>query len=211
MNKILLALLVVLGLTDFAGADPIGFGVRAGAAMANQVFPYTLNGADVVFGFTGGLFADVGLNDFLSFQPEADFTMKGLQLNVDPIAEINQYGQIVGVVSGSYSYSFNYLEFPLLLKAHTLLGPHVIGSLSAGPSIGVLLNANEHYSVGAFSGNAVLNGAALDGGVMVGAGIELDRFLLDLRYDLGLTSVYQNDPKGPTNSVLSLEVGYRIL
>jgi hypothetical protein len=212
MKKIFLVLWLGLGLTNFAAADPIGFGVKAGAGMANLV-PSDFPGinSNVLFGLTGGVFADLGLNDFLSFQPEANFTMKGNQLNVPPIPEVNQYGQVVGEVGGSYSFNLNYFEIPLLLKAHAPLGPQVIGSLSVGPSLGILLNASEHFTVGGLPGSAELNGAGLEGGVVFGAGVEFDRFLLDLRYGLGLTSVYQNDPKGPTNSVLSLTVGYRIL
>jgi hypothetical protein len=214
MKKILFAIGLGLILTDCAGADPISLGVRAGADMANQAAPFPITGikTDVLFGFTGGIFADFGLNDFLSLQPEANFTMKGIQLTEPPVPEINQYGQVVGYIGGSNTFSLNYFEIPLLLKAHAPLGPQIIGSLSAGPSLGMLLSANNHYSfLQGGSGNEALNAAGLDWGIMFGAGIDLDRFLLDVRYDLGLSAVYQDFFKGATNSVLSLEVGYRIL
>ena len=216
MVKIFLALCFAWGFTNVAGADPVGLGVRAGASMANLVYPYPLFGvhSDVLFGFTGGLFVDAGLNDFLSLQPEADFTTKGTQLSVIPTPAVNQYGQVVGELSGTFSDSYNYLEFPLLLKAHTSLGPQVTGSLLAGPSLGIFLSGNNHYSISGTSGNVPLNAAGLDWGALFGAEIEINRFLLDLRYDLGLTSISPNGAigaKGPTTSVLSLEAGYRIL
>jgi len=201
---------------QFVWAGPVGFGIRGGVVMANQVsslYSETPSyNSDVLFGFTGGIFAEVGLLDFLSIQPEVDYTMKGVQVNAN-FNSVDSSGNIIATNKGTLSYSFDYVEVPLLLKAHTTLSPHLTGSLSVGPEAGFLLSADYHYAwTGAnnATGDFPLNGVGVDWGLLFGAGLELDSFLLDLRYDLGLTSVFQNFPTGPENSVLSLQVGYRI-
>ncbi len=215
MKKLLPALiLLVFGFGHSAWGDPVGLGFHAGANMANQVVansgPSSQVQPDVLFGLTGGVFAEFGLSDFLSFQPEADFTMKGRTINFKNIP-VTGPGLQMGTTNANYTFNFNYLEFPLLLKAHTPLSPHLTGSLSAGPAVDVLLTAFEHYSVqNLATGNASLNANTLEGGVLFGAGLDIDGFLIDLRYDLGLTSVYPNYPNGPQNSTLSLQAGYQI-
>jgi hypothetical protein len=211
-------ILLVFGFGYSAWGDPVGFGIHAGATMANQVFPPSAPSTqiqpDVLFGMTGGVFAEFGLSDFLSLQPEADFTMKGRTINLKNIILTGPGEPLFPpfpTANATYTYNFNYLEFPLFLKAHTALSPHVTGSLSVGPALSVLLTAFEHYLIETLApGNSPLTANTLEGSALFGAGLELDRFLIDLRYDLGLTSVYPNYPNGPRNSTLSLQLGYRL-
>jgi hypothetical protein len=211
MKKIFFVFLISLIFSDRVLAEPIGFGIKGGVNMANQVPDFNYNDgttsitSDVLFGFAGGVFVDVGLANFLSMQPEANFSMKGYEENLK-----NTFSNEGFFANSSMTFSYNYFEIPLLLKVHTSLIPHLEGSLLAGPSAGFLLNANNHFSATSFSENYSLKGYSLDWGLVFGTEFEMDKFLIDFRYDLGLTSVSPNYPGGPTNSVLSLEVGYRI-
>jgi hypothetical protein len=193
--------------------EPLSFGVRAGGDMATQVSSTLGNSSqqtgDVVFGYLAGVFVETKLSDVVSLEPEAQFIRKGGQINLNNLLVLGGPGG-PATVNASYTYTYDYLEIPVLFKAHTPLSPGLTGSLSAGPSVEIPLGANEHYSIASYgTGDQPYTGAVLDWDLMVGAGLELDGFLLDLRYDRGLTSANQYS-KGPENSVLSLLLGYRI-
>ena len=215
MKKIFLAAALLLGLANAASADPFGFGIKGGVNMANQVSSFnegtTQITSDVLFGFNGGIFMDFQLAGILSLQPEAEFSMKGFQQNIHHIPEVDSSAHILGYIDGFDNFSFNYLEFPLLLKVHGSMGPDLQGFLLLGPSLSFLISANTHYSfAGIGTGGSVLNGAVFDYGLNFGGGLEIGKVILDLRYDLGLASVINHFSEGNKNSVLSLEFGYRI-
>lgn len=213
MKKVIFIVLFWVGLTNGVFAIPLGFGIKGGLDMACLVsdlsFPSTVLTTDVVFGFTGGVFVDMGLTDVLSFQSEVNFTMKGNQVNYHHIPVVNQPGAILGYLDGATN-TYDYLEIPLLLKAKTLLGPQLQGGLFTGPAPAFLLSANVKYSTSVPGLLTALNMTNFDLGWIVGVGIEFDRFLLDVRYDFSFNNVFPGFINGPNNSVLSLEVGYRI-
>ncbi|HJT24936.1 MAG TPA: porin family protein [bacterium] len=214
MKKTFLSAALLLLSAGCVLGEPLSFGVRAGGDMATQVSSVLGQGpqetGDVVFGFTGGVFVETDLGDSLSLQPEVDYVRKGLQMNLNGVLVTGPGLGAAATVNATYTYTYDYVEIPVLLKAHTLLSPGLTGSLSAGPEVGILLGANEHYSIPPYgTGDVAYKGAGVDWGVLVGAGLELDGFLLDLRYDRGLISANQYS-KGPANSVLSLDVGYRV-
>jgi hypothetical protein len=206
MKKPLFLLFACLPFSSVLWADPVGWGVRGGANMATQVNSSLAGQGDVIFGLTGCVFIDLKLNDQLYFQPEVEYSMKGVQLT---FKDFLYKGQIINPV---FTYNYNYLEIPLLLKIQAEATESLILNFFLGPSPAFLLETNAHNSVN--SGGDALNGMPLEGtnfdlGGTVGVGLEIDHFLLDLRYDLGLLSVVPNNSTGPTNSVLSLTAGYR--
>ena len=213
MKKTLFLIALLAMPAGYALGGPLSFGFRVGGDMATQVssvFGYSSQQTgDVIFGLTGGIFVETDLADFLSLQPEVDYVRKGLVDNLNNIPVAGPSGPLGYSLNAQYTFTYDYLEVPVLLKAHTLLSAHLTGSLSAGPEVGFLLGSNEHYSVSSVIGDQPNAGQGVDWGVIVGGGLELDDFLIDLRYDRGMKSVssYSN---GPANSVLSLLVGYRI-
>ena len=214
MKKFLFFILVCLSPLNSAFAGPVGFGIKGGLDMACLVSPLYSGpntSSDVVFGFTGGVFVDMGLNDFLSFQPEANYTMKGNQINYHHIPVTPMYGTTIGFIDGTFTNTFNYFEVPLLLKAQTSLGPSFKGGLFTGPAPAFLLSASEHYTSPSPGDAALRLRDNFDLGWIVGAGIEINQFLLDVRYDFSFNTLFKNFTGSPNNSVLTLEVGYRIL
>jgi hypothetical protein len=215
MKKILLGIGLSLGLIQIAQAAPIGFGVKAGPNWATEVYqstgsPFT---EDILLAFNAGVFVEFGLNDFLSLQPEADFTIKGNQ------DHINNIGTPSGTANATFSNSFDYFEIPLLLKAQISLLPQFAGQLFVGPYGALLLSANDHVSyqggtAPSASGNFNIANevSSTDWGLVFGGGLKCENYLLNVRYELGLdnfdTNVHQN---GPVNSVLSIQVGYQFL
>jgi hypothetical protein len=199
MKSVFLAVLLVMGLVAQTKADEVSWGIRGGFTLAAQ----TGTADSMLIGLTTGIFADLNLGGRFSFQPELDFTMKGTHIG----GAISVPGQPAGLSVDDY---FDYFELPLLLKVTKDLSRMMTGSLSAGPSFGILLNPNDHYAIGNYPHGQTITGAPADIGLMVGAGIEMDQLLFDLRYEMGLVSAYANSPDGPQNNTLSLQVGYRI-
>jgi hypothetical protein len=199
MKNVFLAFALLMGLITQAEADEASWGIRGGFTLASQ----TGTADSMLIGLTTGIFADLSLGNRFSFQPELDFTMKGTHIG----GAISVPDQPTGLSLDDY---FDYFELPLLLKVTKDLSRVMVGSLSAGPAFGLLLNPNDHYAIGNYPRGQTITGAPADMGLMIGAGIELDQMLFDLRYEIGLISAYANSPDGPQNNTLSLQVGYRI-
>jgi hypothetical protein len=199
MKSVVLIVLLAMGLISQAAADESSWGIRGGFTLASQ----TGTADSMLIGLTTGIFADLNLGNRFSFQPELDFTMKGTHIG----GALTVPGQPAGL---SVDDDFDYFELPLLFKVNKDLSRMMVGSLSAGPAFGLLLNPNDHYAIGNYPHGQTITGAPADVGLMIGAGIELDQLLFDLRYEMGLVSAYANSPNGPQNSTLSLQVGYRI-
>ena len=167
-------------------AGKVGFGLLAGMDLANQSFSGA--GGDILVGFTGGCFVDFGLTDMISIEPELYFSMKGYN-------------------SAPYSEHMNYLELAPLFKLNFPGGPDVRFDLFTGPSFAVLLASYFSYSGTDYAEFGNNNG---DAGWIVGGGLEIGQFLVDLRDETDFVPVYGGSSGGPTNNTFSLMVGCRL-
>lgn len=173
-------------------AGKVGFGLMAGANLANDgggsiYFP---TGSTSSFGFAGGCFVDFGLSDLISLQPELYFTMKG--------AADASYGDTLHM---------NYVELPILFKLNFPGGKDLRFDLFTGPAISVLTSSYVSYQGVDYPLYGYEN---VDAGWVIGTGLEIGQFLVNLRYEDGLVPT-DGYSYGPTNSVLSLLVGCRLL
>lgn len=172
-------------------------GARAGLLFANLSF----DGADPDapptsrrVGFSGGVFAVRDLRNRLSIQAEGLISVKGAEFETSHLR-------------------ITYLEFPTLLRytfdldAFRANPVHVV----TGPALAVKIDAGR--SAGAQSSGAGDEVAAIDLGWVVGAGIDLDGILMDVRYTWGLVDVLQDVQTGSgraSNSTFAVMVGLRI-
>src|ERR1035441_5318711 len=148
MKKYLFASLVCLGLINSAWANPISLGLTSGIDFASQSIIGLQPGItqNVLVGYTGGLFVDLNLSDNFSIQPEANFTMKGTGFTISNIDGI--------AVNTTQTQTFNYLEFPLLVKLRLPLAPELKVFLLAGPSVALLLQEVTSLASGGSSHSA---------------------------------------------------------
>ncbi len=219
MKKFVFAILIFFFVANEGFAGELGFGVNAGLNVANQGINNSPgNNFSSLIGFTGGLFTDIKLFDFLSLQSEADFTMKGIQDAVPSYPDYDTMGNLLGFPRSDFSFKYEYLEVPLLLKGNFNLTPQLQINLLSGPSVAFLLNETTTLSQPSFD-NSLASSASVDDtkdhsgidwGVILGAGIEYQKLLFEIRYDLGLDSVNKPTLGIVKNSVLSFVVGYRI-
>ena len=186
---------------SLAGAAEIG--LKGGLNFSNTYGQPTATyfHGDNLLGYNVGLFGDIKLNDFLSVQPEASITLKGIQ---------KSYGF-------DQNYYFTYLEIPVLLKVNFLTIDLLKMNLLAGPYVSFLLQ--ESYLNSYPLPNSPFTGTynLLDVGYVLGISFELENVVLDCRFENELNSFFngywtQTTPINDVrNSLFMISLGYKFL
>ena len=178
---IVLALLLVCGSPAFA-QQPAAFGVKAGVNFANLNFEG--EDADVNFdsrmGFVGGLFVVVPSNSPFALQAEALYSQKGAQFDSEGFES---------------KVRANFLEVPVLARFSTPASNGSSFHVFAGPSFGFKLSAE---AVDSFEGEEETTDLddetkSFDLGLVIGAGVEFGKFVIDGRYSWGMTDLNKDD------------------
>mgnify|MGYP003671343855 CR=1 FL=1 len=219
MKKLVLSAAVALmaitaNAQDATTSTDITFGAKAGVNLATLSGDIEDNSSKI--GFHVGGYAEFMVSDKFSVQPELVFSQQGTK---------EDYSESASFGGDSYSYEeetkikANYLNLPVLAKFYVADG----FSLEAGPQVGFLLSADleseftETETIGgvtttesgSFEADAKDAYKGIDFGLAVGAGYKLDGGLnFALRYNLGLSSVSEDDEFDVFNNVLQFSVGY---
>ncbi len=178
LRSVLVAALLTaaLGMDGHAqGEDGLSFGVKAGGnagSFRNADFD---SGRRT--GLTAGGFMDYPLTSALDLRVEALYTMKG-------------------VTTGSTTVALDYVEVPILAK-FVFASEAVTPFLYSGPSAGLNVSAKAKSPSGDFDYGDLVHG--VEASWVFGGGLEFvagERAIqLDVRYTMGLTSVFDfNDP-----------------
>ena len=198
MKKIILSLALLAGVTAAAQAQTgVRFGLKAGVVAA------TLVGDDVEevdnhFGFQAGGFANIGVSDLISFQPELLYSQKGAQSKDSDM----------GFTAESKT-TFHYIDVPLLL--------HVNADglfFEAGPQLGFLAGQKSKTTVSGNGMSRSMESTETDGlrkldiGYIAGLGYQLESGLsFGVRYNGGITSLADEGDAKVRNSVFQFQVG----
>lgn len=172
----------------------VSLGLKAGASLTNLTGA-DAKGADNLFGFHAGVFANVGLTRLFAFQPELIYSQKGYTLrNVT-----------------DYSQRLHYLDVPLAFHVNT-------GGLffEAGPQVGFLISAKSRN--GSFTTTNTASYNSVDFGYLFGLGYQLKHGLgVGLRYNGGFTNIDKAATFGNTtvqararNSAFQLYLTYSV-
>ncbi len=144
-------------------------------------------GSKYCMGLNGGFFAQYQFSHYFSLQAELLYMKGGYELE-DFIYE-----------------NVHYLEIPVLAKFTHRTGLN----LQLGPQVGFLLKRRLRYGEEVQSQALLGKKQPLDFGLAFGAGYEAKNGLfLDIRYLLGLTSIYK-DVEGFQNRTFYLSLGYK--
>jgi hypothetical protein len=163
-----------------------------------------VSNVDTRTGFQAGVFASFPLGKMIALMPGVAYSQEGTGVDVG------------GGVTGTFK--LDYIEVPLLLKlsaplqGNSNLRPYFV----AGPSLGFQVGCKLRAESGSQSAEADcddptvnLKTKSVQAGLTFGAGLEISRLFLGLRYQLGLTSIDDtggnNDIK---NRVLAIVAGY---
>lgn len=187
------AAIAVLAFAAPAGAAT-GKGLKAGLTMSK------FTGSDADFfdvspdyrmSFAFGGYLNHELSPTMSFQPEAYYAMKG--------AKYEEGGE-------SLEFKFAYLQIPLLLKMQPQ-GSNFF--FYGGPDLGIKLSTKVKAEEDGLSVETDVDDVkALDFGLTLGAGLAMEKFSLEARYTMGLSSFDDtSDPDDLKNSGFMLLIG----
>jgi hypothetical protein len=183
----LLVAVVALSTTVFGQTT---FGVKGGLNMAN----FKLSGGGVSLdtkmkaGFEIGGFANFGINEKLSIQPELLFAQYGCKFDDD---------------FSDKPLKANLITVPVMVK-------YSFGeiNLMAGPQLGYIMSAEiDGEDV---MGEDVFDMKSLDFGLAIGAGYEMENGIgIDARYYFGLANLTNMEDVTAKNSSLQIALSYR--
>jgi Outer membrane protein beta-barrel domain len=169
------------------------FGVRAGANISN--WNVSSSGSDLttssIAGLEAGLLADLHVSRSFSIQPEIIFSM---------------YGSKIKSGGAAVEYRANYLNIPVLAKYHLPQGV----AFFAGPQLGMLLSAK-----GKLDGEDKqdIKNLLTSTDVFAVIGVEYNSPIgvsVGLRYNHGLTNIYEQEAGNIKNSSFGISFGYKL-
>jgi hypothetical protein len=201
MKKLLLTLSLFVAVATVTRAQilpKVQVGIKGGVNLSSLSNSGSTFSADNRAGYLGGIWARFGALGF-NFQPELYVTSKNVDINSSN--------------GTSSSAKFTSIDVPLLLGGK--IGAFGLGGrFYAGPLLSFAINRNGN-SFGSAAGDAVnLRYKDANFAVTAGAGIDIRRISIDLRYEAGLTK--QEYVDGSTSiktrvSLFNLSLGYAFL
>jgi len=173
---VVLAMVVVFA-APAAAATTFDFGIKAGASFFKNDWSDNDGSEKTLIRPTFGAFALVNLTPAIAIQPELNYLTTGL------------WWEDLG---GKFVEAYGYLHIPVLVRARLMQQGPFVPVVFAGPALGILLSAK-------WDGDDVKDlFKTTDFGLDVGVGGEIAlnpmKLLIDVRYYLGLTNVYE-DPE----------------
>ena len=195
MKKLLLSVFLLSGFVVFSTTNAQAqFAIKGGANFAN--FNDTDVSADSRTGFMGGVTYDFKIPfSPVSIQPGVFYAQKG----VDNSGEL-----------GNGEVKLDYIEVPVVAKFDFILdNPMFTPNVYFGPYVGFNVNAEAEAlpNPGGDTDNFDDQVKNTDFGVVVGAGADISRFNLGVRYSAGLSNVAEDDNVDGKNGVFSIVAG----
>ncbi len=187
-----LALVILAGISFATVNAQFQFGVKGGANFANLTGSGA-TGAQTLLGLNAGIYARLPLAEHLGIQPELVYSGQGAKYDQNGI---------------TLTQRSNYFNIPVLLKYSTGVGFF----LETGPQLGFLMTAKLNVES---NSQDVKNGyTSTDLSWVFGAGYKIPatRFSIDLRYNLGISNIVNQDMSSETahNGVFQLGVMYTL-
>ncbi|MBP7792487.1 MAG: outer membrane beta-barrel protein [Candidatus Goldbacteria bacterium] len=174
--------------------NPFHFGLKAGLNLANLTGDDVAKDADMLMGFCGGAFVSYAFTPWFSLQPEVLYSQKGTSY---------EYASSESDYQSKESWNLNYVEIPVLAKFSIPTGSAFTPVIYAGPAISIKTGASI-YNEKTISGitekktvniSEVIN--STDFSLVAGAGVEIKvgpgAITLEVRYDMGLTTIINNN------------------
>ena len=213
MKKILLVSALIF-MATFSYAQ-LGFGIKGAVTMSNITTDIAEIEEAAQTGFQFGGFVRIG--DKWHLQPEAYFSMKNGQFNFD-ITEVDPGNLNTITKSVNYTTTLNTIDIPVLIGYKLIDPPLMNVRLQAGPVASIVTSKKfkmevdgVEQSVDDDEGDIFKD---MNWGLQFGAGVDFLMFTVDLRYELGLSNIYDK-PEGAEdntmkNNVFFLSVGWKI-
>jgi len=157
------------------------------------------------WGLCFGGFVRFNISKMFAIQPEFLYTMKGTKM------EETFFGETMKL-----KMNLSYLEIPVLVKFMIPTSGGIKPSLFAGPALAIKLSAKTKVEyAGETEEEDIEEMKDTDFGLIIGAGVDFElgflgqgKLTVDLRYNLGLTTISDVEDTDFKNGVVSLIVGY---
>lgn len=180
MKRIILVMLFVAGTVSGALAQAsVALGIKGGLNFANINTTSVGAAYNSRTGYHAGAFVNIKLTK-LAIQPEVIYSVQGAD-------------------ASSGNLEMGYINIPILLKFYLIGGLN----LQAGPQFGFLSSATQ----GGVDVKSLVESS--DTSVALGAGFDISKFVIDARYNLGLSDVDKAAPEAK-NQVFQLSVGFKL-
>jgi hypothetical protein len=195
MKKIVL-LAVMLAMSASAAFSQVSFGVKGGLNLANAT---NNNGeTDMKPSFYVGGLMEYRISDFFGISPELLYSRQGAKSEQD------------GVTA---KIRLNYINLPVLAKIYVAEGL----SFDLGPQVGFLIDSDIWAKAGDQTVTVDLPSSefntpapnTLDVSFAMGLTYNFNKCFVQGRYNLGLTTVFEEDEMNAKHSVIQVGVGYR--
>lgn len=196
MQKIMMVAALAAALPQVGHAQGISLGAKAGVNMATHTGEAVEN-TDLKTGLTAGIFLTFS-TPLISVQPEVLFSQKGAKQT-----------QQVGGGPLETTFSSTYVDVPVLVRFGIPLPSPVKPYLFAGPSAGFLLSSKFSEDGSSEELDIKDHQKSMDWAAMLGAGVDFSSLSIDVRANLGLTSVNEADID-TKNRTFSVMLGYRL-
>lgn len=195
MKKIILSLIITTGACGFACAQILPsfqFGAKAGVNFSSiQSTTSATFSSNNRAGYLAGLWMRFGALGF-NFQPEMYLTSKDVQVSEN---------------GGETTAKFTSVDVPLLVGGK--IGAFGLGGrFYTGPVISFALNKDQSFG-GAVNNAVSLNYRDQNFAWQLGAGLDIKKISIDLRYEAGITK--QDYGSGQTRiNLFNLSLAYRL-
>jgi len=190
----ILIIVLIFSITSVTGQSPdrsnLRFGIKGGLNISNM---YTKDVQDnnTLTGFNAGLFLKMPFTSVLAFQPELLYTKKGSELTYNSF------------ISGKASFSLSYIEMPLLAVINLTENFNVHGGIYLATLTSVKITNKSSMDLINFESDLKKSDFEMyDWGLVAGAGLDLKKFSVGVRYEYGMK------PVGKERSILGQS--YRI-
>lgn len=189
---------------EVAPSKTTQFGLKGGLNVANLAGDEK---ATAVPGAHIGLFAEFSISEKFSIQPELLFSMEGAKDN----GVVTEAGIDYNLEE---KIKLNYINIPLMAKYYV----DKKFSVLAGPQIGFVVSAKDKFTVsdGVNSGSDEIDikdeVESVDFGFNAGLAYDFnDKFFAEMRYNLGLSNVFDIDGEDleAFNRVFQVSLGFR--
>jgi hypothetical protein len=180
MKKVFFSFAVLMLLSAYSYAQGFRLGVKAGANMtklSGQSFEDEFD-----LGYQLGAFSEIDFSKKLGIQPEVLFS----QVNTKKASGFNSIYNNLGDPNSTSDIQLKYLQIPVLLRYN--VGKMV--TLNLGPQFSILVDDNENLFKN--GENAFKSG---DFSMVGGATVNLSRFRIYGRYNVGLNNLNDIDNK----------------
>ncbi len=199
---LVIGLVISLGVSSASAQTGASFGVKAGVNFANLDF--SGDEVDVNFdqrmGLVAGAFVLVPMSATVGVQIEGLYSQKGATFEGEGFTIKNELDSF---------------DVPVLLRYTVPSSTSTSFHLFAGPSFGFKLSANEIEEFEGTEEEIDISDevAGFDFGLVLGAGVEFGKFVIDGRYTHGFTNLNDSPEDGDTlkvkSRVFSIMAGFR--